>query len=57
MVPEFSEGYWWARAPDGTAFVVQLEAGLWHCCGQREPLNGEFEPAKQVFKPIPVPVH
>jgi hypothetical protein len=57
IVPEFPDGYYWARHFDGTAFVVKRDGPCWHCCGVETPINPDFEAAKQIIKPIPVPVH
>lgn len=57
IVPEFSDGWFWARHVDGTVFVVLREDGQWLACGLEGSLNSDFEPAKQIIKPIPMPVH
>lgn len=57
IVPEFEDHYYWARDPDGSTFVVKREKGLFYVCGKREPVNDEFDPDRQIIKPIADPVH
>lgn len=58
IVPEFSDGYYWARHDaDGGTMVVRLEDGLWLACGVAEALNPDFRPGRQIIKRIPEPVH
>jgi hypothetical protein len=58
VVPEFPDGYYWARHDaDGGTLVVRLEHGRWLACGVSEALNEEFEPGRQIIKRIAEPVH
>lgn len=57
LTEKFPEGYYWARHPDGRAFVVQRDCGAFYACGIREPLDGDFKPEVQIIMPVPLPVH
>ena len=49
------DGYYWARHPDGSYFVVLHENDLWYCCGLGFPMADFHE--SQVVMPLHKPVN
>ncbi len=52
---ELPNGYYWARHPDGTHFVVLREGGAWYCCGLIRPIVNFHE--SQIVMRIPWPLN
>lgn len=56
LLEKLREGYYWARHPDGTAFVVLFDEGLWYAPGIGAPINDTFD-QDQIIKPLDRPDH
>ena len=52
--PNYGDGYYWARHPDGTTFIVLREGGHWFVPGIGHSI--EFDP-RCVIMPVKQPVN